>query len=103
MEKPLYYAYILTNFTNTVLYIGVSHNLEGRTIVHTKRLIDGFTKKYRVTKLVYFEEFNYILEAIAREKQLKNWHREWKYNLIKSINPEFKDLMKGKDSETSSE
>jgi putative endonuclease len=62
----------------------------------------GFTKKYKVNKLVYFEEHQYVLNAIAREKQLKNWHHDWKINLIKSINPEFKDLMRLEDPETSS-
>lgn len=65
---------------------------------HRHELVAGFTKKYKVKKLVYFEEYNRAIEAIAREKQLKNWHRNWKINLVKQSNPNFKDL----DPETSS-
>jgi putative endonuclease len=75
---------------------------KGRIISHKLGFNDSFTKKYRVNKLVYFEEYDYIYDAIAREKQLKNWHREWKFNLIKGINPTFNDLMKLEDPETSS-
>ena len=87
-----YYVYILTNKNNTTFYIGVTNNLGRRIYEHQNELIDGFTKKYKLKKLIYFEECNQIDDAIAREKQLKNWHREWKLNLIKSTNPTFKDL-----------
>lgn len=87
-----YYVYILTNFNNTTLYIGVTNNLERRISEHRNELVDGFTKKYKLKKLVYFEECSQVIDAIAREKQLKNWHRDWKVNLIKTVNPDFKDL-----------
>ena len=88
-----YYVYILTNRTNNVLYIGVTNNLERRVFEHKLGLIEGFSKRYKLTKLIYFEESLSVVDAIVREKQLKNWHREWKLNLIKSINPGLKDLL----------
>ena len=86
-----YYVYIMTNNAKT-LYIGVTNDLNRRVFEHKNSLIDGFTKKYNIKKLVYYETFNNIDEAIRREKQLKNWHRQWKINLIESINKEWKDL-----------
>ena len=71
------------------LYIGVTNDLRRRIYEH--KLIDGFAKKYNLTSLVYFETINNMLDAIHREKQLKNWHREWKINLKESINPDWKD------------
>jgi len=91
MEKQ-YYVYILTNKSNKVLYIGVTDDLERRIYEHKNKMIDGFTKKYNLTKLVYDEATTDVRSAIEREKQLKNWHREWKMNLIKEFNPEWKDL-----------
>jgi putative endonuclease len=87
-----YFVYILTNKYNTVLYIGVTNNLERRILEHKQKQIPGFTKKYNCTKLVYFEETNDVISAIAREKQLKNWHRDWKKNLISEFNPNWDDL-----------
>ena len=87
-----YFVYILTNKTNKVFYIGVTNNLERRMYEHKNKLIEGFTKKYNLTKLVYYEETKDVESAIAREKQLKNWHREWKINLVIGFNPEWKDL-----------
>ncbi|MDO8570648.1 MAG: GIY-YIG nuclease family protein [Candidatus Daviesbacteria bacterium] len=87
-----YFVYILTNFHNTTFYIGVTNNLERRIFEHKKELFDGFSKKYKLKKLVYYEEYSEIINAIEREKQLKNWHRVWKINLIKQLNPELKDL-----------
>jgi putative endonuclease len=81
----------MTNNAKT-LYIGVTNDLNRRVFEHKNSLIDGFTKKYNIKKLVYYETFNNIDEAIRREKQLKNWHRQWKINLIESINKEWKDL-----------
>ena len=81
----------MTN-NSRILYIGVTDDLNRRLYEHTNKLIDGFTKKYNLTKLVYFETFNQIEDAIRREKQLKNWHRQWKINLIESVNKEWKDL-----------
>jgi len=91
-KKNTYYIYILTNKFNTVFYVGVTNNIAKRSFEHKAGLIEGFTKKYRVKKLVYLEEYSDINEAIKREKQLKNWHRDWKLNLIKKVNPEFNDL-----------
>lgn len=99
MTKKSYFVYILTNYTNTTLYIGVTNNLDRRLFEHRNHLLKGFTDKYNLSKLIYFEECSDVNEAIAREKQLKNWHREWKLNLVRSINPELKDLL---DPETSS-
>ena len=87
-----YYVYILTNRHNTTLYIGVTNNLERRIFEHKNGLIQGFSRKYKLKKLIYFEECDDINSAIAREKQLKNWHRAWKLNLIRESNPNFADL-----------
>jgi putative endonuclease len=90
-----YCVYILTNKLNKVLYIGVTSSLPKRINEHKKKLIDGFTKKYNVDKLVYFEQTENIRSALNREKQLKNWHRSWKVNLINKFNPDWKDLSEG--------
>jgi putative endonuclease len=87
-----YYVYILTNKTNKVLYIGVINNLVCRIFEHKNKLVEGFTKKYNLSKLVYYEVTNDIYSALEREKQLKNWHRDWKINLINSFNPVWADL-----------
>ena len=87
-----YYVYILTNKSNKVLYIGVTNDLERRMYEHKNKMVNGFTKKYNLAKLVYFEATADVKSAIEREKQLKNWHRDWKMNLIKEFNPEWKDL-----------
>jgi putative endonuclease len=85
-------VYILTNKRNTAFYIGVTSDLIKRIWQHREKLVEGFTRKYNIDKLVYYEVFDSIQEAIKREKQLKNWHREWKLDLIKSQNPEMRDL-----------
>jgi len=90
----MYYVYILTNKTNTTLYIGVTNNLTKRVRQHKKKLIDGFTKKYNLTKLVYVESTHNAFDAIQREKQLKKWRRSKKINLIKHQNPIWDDLSK---------
>jgi len=87
-----YFVYILTNKNNRVLYIGVTNNLERRIYEHKNKLIEGFSKKYNLQKLVYYEITNNVDSVIKREKQFKNWHREWKINLINQFNPEWKDL-----------
>ena len=87
-------VYILTNINNTTFYIGVTSNLSKRIWEHKNKFVDGFTKKYNVDKLVYYELTENIETAINREKQLKNWHRDWKIKLIKKINPNFDDLYK---------
>ncbi|MFH1207467.1 MAG: GIY-YIG nuclease family protein [Patescibacteria group bacterium] len=87
-----YCVYIMTNKAHTTLYTGVSGGLEGRVLQHKQKQVGGFTKKYNITKLVYYEEFQYIEDAIAREKQIKGGSRQKKINLINSINPEWNDL-----------
>ena len=87
-----YYVYILTNYTNTTLYIGVTNDLKRRLYEHKNKKYDGFTEKYNVTKLVYFEKTTDIKAAIQREKNLKKWNRNWKDELIKKYNPTYKDL-----------
>ncbi|TYB31573.1 MAG: GIY-YIG nuclease family protein [Candidatus Mcinerneyibacterium aminivorans] len=86
------FVYFLTNRNNKVLYIGVTSNLKKRIYEHKNKLIEGFTNKYNCEKLVYYEKYNDINEAIEREKQLKNWHRDWKNNLVEKENSEWKDL-----------
>ena len=87
-----YFIYILTNYSNRVLYIGITNNLVKRVYEHKSKLVDGFTKKYNVTKLVYFEMADDPFVAITREKQIKHWRRSWKLELIKKVNPDFSDL-----------
>ena len=91
-EDRQYYVYILTNKSNNVLYIGVTNDLIRRIFEHKNKLGEGFTKKYNLRKLVYYEATNDIEGAINREKQLKNWHRDWKINLIDQFDPDWKDL-----------
>ncbi len=86
------YIYIMTNKYRTTFYIGVTSNLDGRIWEHINNQGSEFVKKSRLYDLVYFEHFEQITDAISREKQLKNWHKDWKINLIKSVNPEMKDL-----------
>jgi putative endonuclease len=89
-----YYVYILSNVKRTVFYIGITNNLRRRIYEYKEGLVKGFSQKYYLKYLVYFEEYPDINEAIIREKQLKNWHRQWKINLIRSKNPKFDDLVK---------
>ena len=86
-----YFIYILSS-KNKVLYIGMTENLSRRIFEHKQRLTDGFTKRYNVDKLVYFEVLPDLKSAVKREKQLKNWHRQWKIHLIESKNKSWKDL-----------
>lgn len=92
--KPMY-VYIMSNKNNNVLYIGVTNDLIRRIYEHKNKMLKGFTSKYNVEKLVYYECFEDELLAIQREKNLKNWHKEWKENLIRQMNPEWKDLYEG--------
>jgi putative endonuclease len=85
-------VYIMTNYANTTFYIGVTNNLLRRIWEHKTKAIEGFTSRYNIKKLVYFELTDNIEDALNREKQLKNWRRQWKIDLIKKDNPEFKDL-----------
>nr|WP_310733826.1 GIY-YIG nuclease family protein [Colwellia sp. BRX8-4] len=84
----------MTNIKNTTLYIGVTSQLVQRVYQHKSKLTLGFTNKYNLNKLVYFESFETMYDAITREKQLKNWRRAWKKNLIEQINPNWLDLSK---------
>jgi len=86
------YIYFLANQHNNVLYVGVTNNLTRRVSEHKAKINKGFTHKYNCDKLVYFEKIASIEEAIHREKQLKNWKREWKNELINSMNPTWEDL-----------
>ncbi len=87
-----YYVYILASKRNGTLYIGVTGDLIKRVYEHKQGLVEGFTKKYDVKILIYFEETNDVNTAIQREKQLKKWNRSWKIRLIEESNPEWKDL-----------
>jgi putative endonuclease len=87
-----YYIYILASKRNGTLYVGVTNDIIKRVWQHKNDLADGFTKKYQVHKLVYFEQTTDIESAIKREKQLKKWRRKWKLDLIEKQNPEWKDL-----------
>ena len=87
-----YWVYMVTNAYGNVLYIGVTNNLERRIQEHRSGSIPGFTQTYHCSKLVYYEEYKKIGDAIAREKQLKNWKREWKNALVSQMNPQWKDL-----------
>lgn len=86
-----YYVYIITNKSQT-LYVGMTNNLERRMYEHKNKLIPGFTSKYNLNRLVYYEQTANVLSAIAREKQLKGWLRKKKIELIESHNPEWSDL-----------
>jgi putative endonuclease len=87
-----FYIYILSNYKRTVLYIGVTNNLETRVWQHKQNLVKGFTQTYQVHDLLYYEQYTTPLEAIDREKQIKSWSRKRKEELIKITNPEMKDL-----------
>jgi len=96
-----YYVYIMTNRSKT-LYTGVTNYLERRVFQHKHHLVEGFTKRYNITKLVYYEETNDVKEAISREKQIKGWLRRKKIALIESVNPEWRDLSEGWGGDSSS-
>jgi putative endonuclease len=87
-----YYVYILASQRNGTLYIGVTNNLIRRVAEHNSGEIKGFTQKYKVNRLVYFEDTNDVNAALTREKQLKKWKRSWKLKLIEGNNPEWRDL-----------
>ena len=89
-----YYLYILTNKYNGTLYIGVTNNLERRMFEHKNKLVEGFTKRYNLSRLIYFETFPYVNDAIKREKNMKKWKRQWKIDLIEKENSKWNDLSK---------
>jgi putative endonuclease len=93
-----YYVYILASGKYGTLYTGITSDLVGRIYEHKEHLADGFTKKYKVNQLVYFEIHDDVHEAILREKQIKKWNRDWKINLIERDNPHWLDLYDGINS-----
>ncbi|HAV11423.1 MAG TPA: excinuclease ABC subunit C [Candidatus Moranbacteria bacterium] len=92
MQEKTYYVYIVTSKRNGTLYIGVTNDLIKRIWQHKNKSVEGFTKKYNVSNLVYYETTNDVQVALQREKQLKKWNRKWKLELIEKFNPEWKDL-----------
>ena len=90
-----YAVYILTNYNQTTFILELQEICKKRIWEHKNKVVEGFTKKYNVDRLVYYELTNNVESALNREKQLKRWHRDWKINLIKEKNPEFKDLSLG--------
>ena len=92
MNQHNYYVYILTNWNDKVIYVGITNDLKRRIHEHKWKLVEGFTKKYGVHRLVWYEATNDILGAIQREKQMKKWRRQWKINLIEKENPDWNDL-----------
>ncbi|WP_371188007.1 GIY-YIG nuclease family protein [Thalassotalea maritima] len=90
MKQPA--IYIISNESNTVIYVGVTSNLLQRTFQHKQKLTEGFSKRYNLNKLVYLELYDDMNSAIYREKRLKRWQRSWKERLIKKVNPEWNDL-----------
>ena len=91
MDKA-YYVYLLTNWNNRVIYVGVTGDLERRVYEHKNKLHQGFTQKYNVNKLVFYESSSDVLAAIEREKQIKQWRREKKNQLVMQMNPAWEDL-----------
>tara|TARA_R110000751_G_scaffold120241_3_gene220868 strand:+ start:535 stop:813 length:279 start_codon:yes stop_codon:yes gene_type:complete len=87
------YIYIITNKYRTTLYVGVTSDLNKRVVEHQNEIGSEFTKKYNLKDLIYYEEFNDINQAIAREKQIKNWKKDWKLYLIKEMNPSLITLL----------
>lgn len=88
----MYYVYMMTNWANNVLYIGVTNDLRRRTLEHKTKTVPGFTQRYNLHKLVYFEDYTNINQAIDREKQLKGWKREKKNQLVNEFNEDWRDL-----------
>lgn len=93
MERT-YFVYIATNRRNTVLYTGVTSNLVERMLQHISKEVEGFTKKYNIDKLVFYENFSSSMDAIVAEKRIKGWTRQKKVDLIKKNNPEWNDLFR---------
>jgi len=87
-----YYIYLMTNWNNKVLYTGMTNDLKRRVYEHKNKLVKGFTEKYNISKLVYFEETNDVYTALTREKEIKKWRREKKNQLVIKANPQWEDL-----------
>jgi len=92
MLERSYYVYLLTNWNNKVMYVGVTNDLARRVYEHKSKVVPGFTEKYNVGKLVYFEETSDVQAALTREKEIKKWRREKKDALVTDANPEWRDL-----------
>ncbi|MDD4645519.1 MAG: GIY-YIG nuclease family protein [Bacteroidales bacterium] len=92
MKDYLFFVYVMATDNNRVIYVGVTNDLKRRVFEHRNGINKGFTSRYNVSKLVYYETFHYINAAIAREKKLKEWRRVWKDDLINRINPQWNDL-----------
>lgn len=97
MKHHNYFVYIISNWNNNVIYVGMTNSLARRIYEHKNKLIDGFSKKYNLTKLVYFEHTHDVNAAIKREKEIKKWRREKKNNLIETLNPSWNDLSEDLD------
>ena len=95
MENKQYYVYILASKKYGTLYTGVTSNLPKRIYEHQQNIVEGFTKKYAIHQLVYFETHHQIYEALTREKQIKKWKRQWRVNLIEQHNPRWINLTNG--------
>jgi len=93
-EERCYYVYLLTNWNNRVMYVGVTNNLRRRLTNTKTSWLKDLQRKYNVTKLVYYETTNDVITALAREKEVKKWRREKKNNLVIAVNPEWNDLSK---------
>ena len=94
-KEYVFYVYILFDERAKGTYIGMTNDLQSRILTHKQEITEGFTKQKHVHKLGYYEVFQYVDDAIKREKQLKKWKRAWKYRLIETMNPEWKDLAEG--------
>ena len=92
MGDKSYYVYLLTNWNNKVMYVGVTNDLERRIYEHKEKVVKGFSEKYNITKLVYFEQTPEVIEALTREKEIKKWRREKKNKLVVITNPSWCEL-----------
>lgn len=92
MERKMYYVYILASQKNGTLYVGITSDLVKRIWQHKNEVVEGYTQKYAVKNLVYFEQYEHVDDAILREKRLKHWNRKWKLELIEKENPNWNDL-----------
>jgi putative endonuclease len=92
MTEKAYYVYLLTNWNNKVMYVGITNNLERRIYEHKEKVVKGFTEKYNVNKLVHYEHTSDIVEALNREKEIKKWRRVKKNRLVVNTNPLWRDL-----------
>jgi putative endonuclease len=90
-----YYVYLLTNWNNKVMYAGVTSDLKRRLFEHRNKSVKGFTEKYNIHKLIYYEATSDVVSAIAREREIKKWRREKKNRLVETINPDWRDLSAG--------